>query len=180
MFPLPPGTDFTRVIGRALRGNCPFAAPAAAGGGGAAAPARDIVKPVLSKIRISPKRFLAGRKLRRGTRKRRAVGARLTYTLSEPAAVTVRIESLVKGRRKGKRCVTGKRRPKKGRRCTRVIRRGTLSQAGKKGANRLTITGMVRRKRLKAGPYRLSIRARDIAGNLSATRRITFAIRRLP
>lgn len=173
--PMPVGTDHTRVLARALRGDCPFGPLAGAPGPPPATP--DTTAPVLSRVSIAPRRFLAGRRVRPRTRRRPAIGGRLRFTLSEAARVTIRIDALLPGRRLRGRCVPPRRAPR-GRVCTRAIRRGALTRAGDQGANRVAITGRLRGKRLPPGPYRATLRAKDPAGNLSAARRVTFRILR--
>ena len=100
----PAGTDFNRVAGRALRGDCPFGPLPATPQGGAPPPSPpgavpDRTAPVLSKVRLAPRRFRAGARVRPGRRGRPATGARLRFTLSEAAAVTVRVDALLRGRR---------------------------------------------------------------------------------
>jgi Tol biopolymer transport system component len=161
---LPPGTDFTRVVGRALRGDCPFGPVAAPPPPG---PSADTTPPVISNVRIRPSRFRAGRR------------ARLRFTLSEPARVTMRVELLRPGVRVRGRCVRPRRvrRP----RCTRRQAKGTVVFAGRPaGANAVTFRGRVRGRRLARGRYRASLQARDAAGNRSATRRVRFTILRPP
>ena len=45
----------------------------------------DTTRPVLSRVSIAPRRFLAGRRVKPRTRRRPAIGARLRFTLSEAA-----------------------------------------------------------------------------------------------
>ena len=116
---MPAGTDHRRVLARALRGDCPFG-PLPEPPGGSGPPASpDTTLPVLSRVSIAPRRFLAGRRVKPRTRRRPAIGARLRFTLSETARVTIRIDALLKGRRLKKRCVPPRRAPR-GRRCTRT------------------------------------------------------------
>ncbi len=172
---MPAGTDHTRVLARALRGDCPFGPLAGPPGAPPAGP--DITAPVLSRVSIAPRRFLAGRRVRPRTRTRPPIGGRLRFTLSEAASVTIRIDALLPGRRLRGRCVPPRRAPR-GRRCTRAIRRGALTRAGSQGANRVAITGRLRGKPLRPGPYRATLRAKDLAGNVSTPRRVTFRILR--
>ncbi len=173
---MPPGTDFGRVIARVMRGDCPFGPPA--GSQPAPAPqAADTSAPVVSGVSISPRRFLAGRRVSRRTRTRPAIGARLRFSLSEAATVALRIDRLRPGRRLRNRCVVPRRAPR-GRRCTRALRRGTLTRAGAAGANRVSITGRLRGRKLPPAPYRIELRATDAAGNVSAPRRVKFRILR--
>jgi Tol biopolymer transport system component len=181
LVPMPPGTDHARVLARALRGDCPFGPlpePPAPPGPPPGPPAvSDTTAPVLSAVSVAPRRFLAGRRVRPRTRTRPAIGARLRFTLSEAATVTIRIDALVRGRRLNKRCVAPRRSPR-GRACTRVIKRGTLTHAGTAGANRFALTGRLRGRRLPPGRYRATLRGRDAAGNVSAPSRVGFTVLR--
>ena len=64
------------------------------------------------------------------------------------------------------------------RRCTRYVKAGTLRLDGKAGTNRVKFQGRLsRRKRLALGRYRLTVGARDAAGNASRTSRpVSFRI----
>jgi Tol biopolymer transport system component len=176
----PAGTDFNRVAGRALRGDCPFGPLPEAPPPVPPLPqppVADRTAPVLSKVRLAPRRFRAGARVRPRTRRRPPTGARLRFTLSEAATVTVRVDALLRGRRVGRRCAKP-RAGKPGRACTRAVRRGTLTLAGKAGANRFAFTGRVARKRLAAGRHRATVRARDAAGNRSGAKKRTFRVLR--
>ncbi len=177
--PMPAGTDHARVIARALRGNCPFGPlPAPPGGPPPGSPATpDTTRPVLSRVSLAPRRFLAGKRVRPRTRRRPAIGARLRFTLSEAATVTIRIDALLPGRRLRQRCVPPRRAPR-GRVCKRRVRRGALTHAGGQGANRRNLTGRLRGKRLPPGAYRATLKAKDAAGNVSAPRRVEFTVLR--
>ena len=124
---------------------------------------------------IAPRRFRAGKRVKPRTRKRPAIGARLRFTLSEAATVTIRIDALLPGRRLKKRCVPPRRAPR-GRTCKRAVKRGTLTRAGNAGANSVAITGRLRGKRLAAGRYRATIKGSDLAGNVSARSRVRFTV----
>ena len=104
--------------------------------GDPADPGADVLAPALSKHTLA----------------RRAV----RFTLSERAAVTLRLE-----RRVGKRWVR---------------MRGRLTHAGVEGRNKVVLRGRLARRTLAAGRYRLVARASDTAGNRSAARRAGFRI----
>jgi hypothetical protein len=168
---MPPGTDHSRVVSRALRGDCPFGPVAAA----PPPPAADTTAPVISGLRLAPTRFRAGARVQAARRGRTAIGSRLRFSLSEAGRVRIRVGARLPGRRVGKRCVA--RRPgAKGRACIRFVRKGTLSAPGKLGANTVAVTGRVARKLLVRGRYRGTITAVDAAGNRSAPRTFTFTI----
>jgi hypothetical protein len=81
---------------------------------------------------------------------------RLRYTLSESAAVTIKLErALVVGAHK------------------RWHTLRTLTRTGKAGANAVRIS----RSRLRHGSYRALVRATDAAGNRSALHRLAFPVR---
>jgi hypothetical protein len=123
------------------------------GGGGRGGGAVDTTKPKLSKLKLSSRRVRKG-----GT-------IRIRYALSEPGSVTLTVG----------RCVRAKR--SKSRRCVRFKRvKPTVRLANRKaGQNRLAFTA-----RLRPGAYRLSLSARDKAGNRSKqlTTRITVLPKR--
>lgn len=140
-----------------------------------APPPTDAVAPVGSKLRLKPKRFRPRRARsasvatasvrRRGKQSLR--GARVSYRLSEPARVRFIVLRSVTGRRKGKRCVVGRRASglRGGKRCRKFVSVGTFAHAGGRGANRFRFTGFVRRRPLKPGAHQLVGIPVDIAGN---------------
>lgn len=176
-----PSPDFSTVILRALDASCVPPAPGPGGGGGGTTTVpRDTVRPVVSKLSLTNRRF---RRSARATaisaalRKRAKLGTTIRFTLSEAATATVLIERRTKGRRVGTACrkATAKLRRRKA--CTRYERRGTLTRRNlKAGANRIAFSGRIGRRALPLGSYRLTLTARDAAGNRSSARRVTFTI----
>jgi virginiamycin B lyase len=122
------------------------------GGGGGGGSTSDTTKPKLSKLTLSARRVRKG-----GT-------IRIRYTLSEPASVTLAVDSVLGGRKVGGRCVKVKRSNRKRKHCTRFVRiKPTIRLTDQKaGRRRLSFTARVR-----PGAYRLSLSARDKAGNRS-------------
>jgi hypothetical protein len=105
---------------------------------------RDRKRPVLSRLRASVQR--GGRALR------------VTYRLSEPSRVSLRLARAA-------------RRPGCRRRCRRWIRfRGPSVHSARRGRNRVRL----RLKGARPGRYRLSASARDRAGNRSKPRQALF------
>ncbi len=120
--------------------------------------------PALTGLKLSPRRFRAGKK------------STVSYSVSEAAALTFRVERAVSGRRVGGTCV--KRTPANARapRCTRYATlAGSLTRSAKQGANSFGYHGRLNAKRLKPGRYRLRAVAVGTAGT-SATRRASFRI----
>lgn len=146
-----------QVIGGTLQ-------PPPAGGGGAGAPAprpgstivaaaRDTVRPRIVRLSLTRRTF----RVKRLGRPAAARGTVIRYTLSEqPARVGVTFE-----RRVGRR----------------YVKVGSLNRRVGRLVNRLAFRGRVGARPLKPGRYRISMRAADGAGNLSAARRVTFRIR---
>jgi hypothetical protein len=112
---------------------------AIAPGGGGGTGATDTTAPVVSRVR--------------------ATRARLRYTLSEPARVTIAIKRVVK--RGGH---------------VRLRAVASLKRPGRQGANAIRLRG---RRTLRAGRYRAVISATDVAGNHSKPRSVRLRIARM-
>lgn len=148
-------------------------------GAGGNNPPKDITKPKLSRLKLSAKRFRIGTKLATAAAVR--TGTTIRYTLSEAAAVTLSFERVAAGRKVGKRCVRPKRNNRRRKRCTRYLAVKPVVSFANQGAGprRIHFEGRLsRRKTLKPGVYRLTLRARDAAGNTS--KRLTARIELLP
>lgn len=109
------------------------------------APVADVTAPALSALRATGKR--------RGA-------AKASFTLGEAATVTVKLQRAKAGKRKAGRCVEPTRKLRKAKSCTRFVSVATAVKALPAG----TATVKVGRK-LGAGRYRVSVVARDAAGN---------------
>jgi hypothetical protein len=138
----------------------PLPSPAAAGEPAAA----DTVRPVLSRLSVSPRRFAA----RRGTR--------IRWRLSEPARVAFRVDRVRHGFRSGRRCVAHP--PESGalRRCRRLVRTGAFARTAPTGTRAMHFTGFVRGRALRPGRYALTAIARDAVGNRSSAKRTGFTV----
>ena len=127
---------------------------------------KDTAAPKLSKVAFLRKT------LRRGKR------TSLLFRLSEPAGLSIRVERLVPGLRRGKSCVapTAKLRRAKAKRCTRAVKVATLTRGGGlSGLNSTSFDAKAGKKALKPGSYRAVLVAADAAGNRSTAR--TAALR---
>jgi virginiamycin B lyase len=143
--------------------------------GGGGQPGGDTIAPAVSNPKVSPKNVIVGAgatPVRLGRRR----GTTISYTLSEQARVSLRIERVLPGRRSGRRCVKLRRALRKKRRCTRHVRAGTLERSGRKGRNTVSFSGRIGRRALVRGRYRLTVTATDPAGNLSKPKRTSFRI----
>jgi len=146
-------------------------------------PPADATPPVLTKLGISPRAFVAAN-IGASVVAAATVGGRVTYTLSEPARVTFTVRRRSAGVKVGTTCV--KSTPKvlsqlkgKPRRCG-LLRsvRGRFAISGVKGLNRFRFTGRLNRRALHVGRYVLYAQAKDAAGNLAKTVRAAFEIRK--
>lgn len=135
-------------------------------------PSVDRDPPVIGRVALTPRAFAVAR---RGTTAAVARGTSIRYSLSEPAAVTLRFQRATAGRRVGRSC-----RPiaagSGGRPCRRYVTAGTLRRAGRNGPNRVPFSGRIGRRALRRGTYRLVVTAVDPAGNRSASRQAAFRI----
>jgi hypothetical protein len=148
----------------------------------------DQIAPSLSEAELTRRRFRAGRlATAQTTAKRRRkvpVGTSIRYTLSEAATVTLRVDRKLPGRRVVRRgrkqrvCVkpTKHNATRKNRRCTLVKGAGTLTRKQSVGPQRVAFSGRIGRRKLKPGKYRLTVGARDAAGNTGPSRALTFTI----
>lgn len=103
----------------------------------------------------------------------------LKLNLSEPASVAIRFERRLPGRRKAGRCLAPQRAPH-GRRCARFKAIGTQTRSGVRGANRLSIGGKIGRRTIPVGSYRITLVARDAAGNVSKPVAVTTNVNARP
>ena len=131
------------------------------GGGGGGGGGTDKTKPTLKALKLSSKRVRVGKTLT------------IRYTLSETASVTLSVDHVTAGRKIGSRCVKAKRSNRRRTRCTRYV----AAKPALKFANQAAGQRRIRfRRHLKPGPYRLTLRARDTAGNLSSRVRARITV----
>jgi hypothetical protein len=127
----------------------------------------DRVKPVLSVLRVIPGLF------------HRPNGATLSFTLTENAAVTLRFDHVLRGVRRGKRCVKITRRNRRHRPCTRYLPvAGSIVLTAVEGKNSVHWDAKVGTKLLTFGAYRLRATPKDAAGNIGKTVLAAFRVLR--
>ncbi len=112
----------------------------------------DTMRPVIGGFRISAR-------------------SRFRFRLSEAARVRIGIERALAGRRKGRRCVAPGKSRRGARRCTRWREVAALRRQGQAGPNSIRLSRKVRKRTLRAGPYRAVATATDAVGNRSRPRR---------
>jgi hypothetical protein len=138
-------------------------------------PTPDAAAPVVRAVDLSVNSFRAARSGPAFAAVR--VGTVVRFSLSEKASVKFTVQRPTAGRKVGGNCV----KPTAGNRarpsCTRwVAVPGSVTKAGKKGANAMTFRGRMGGKTLKPGAYRLRMQATDTAKNASAYKQLRFTI----
>ena len=127
----------------------------------------DRAKPVLGNLRVVPGLF------------HRKNGATFAFTLSENATVTLRFDRVLRGVRKGRRCVKITRRNRRRRPCARYLPvSGSIAQTAAEGPNSIHWDAKVGTTLLKFGAYRLRATPRDAAGNVGKTALAAFRVLR--
>jgi TolB protein len=125
--------------------------------------AKDTTKPSLTSLRVSPRTFRRGTALPKIAARK---GTRISFRLSEIAKVKLSFAKATSGRRVGGKCRKRTRANSGRRKCTRYVNVGSFTVQGKTGANRVSFSGRLsRRKKLSLGRYKLSTRATDGSGN---------------
>jgi hypothetical protein len=123
-------------------------------------------------FRVNPKGAVLARKAKKGTTFR--------FSVSEASTMTFLIERRTKGRKVGSKCRRATRKLRKRKACVRYVKVKSFSRAAKAGLNRVAFSGRYRlrgkTRRLTPARYRLTLRAKDLAGNSSAPSRIAFRV----
>jgi hypothetical protein len=133
-------------------------------------PTRDTTAPVLTRLYAAPRVFALGAGGLSATRVR--------YTLSEAAFVRIEVAKPKPGRRLGSACKAPSRQLARARPCTRYKVVTRLGQPGVTGQNARAFSGLVGRRPLAPGSYRITATAIDAAGNRSQPRNAHFRVRR--
>jgi hypothetical protein len=143
------------------------------GGGGGTT---DTSSPTVSSVSASPSRFRVGPQATAVSAAADKTGTTFTYSLSKDARVTLTIEQATAGRKKGRTCAKPSRSNRKGKRCVRYAKKGTLTRSGQKGQNEVAFSGRIGSKALKPGHYRVGIAGTDSAGQTGATQYGKFTV----
>ena len=125
-------------------------------------PGSDAAAPVLDVGRMEP---------RKG-------GFVLSYTLSEQARVVFTVARRERGVRLSQTCVRRGSKARAGRSCTRFERVGSFARDGSQGTNLTRLSRRIGSRRLAPGRYRVTVIARDAAGNVSGAQTIRFRVAR--
>ena len=137
-------------------------------GGGTPPPPKDTVAPSLRSLKLSAKKFKAGKKVT------------ISFASSEPGGYKLAFEQVLAGkkvRKKGKTtCVKAHGKVPKKSRCSYYKSYGSMAGNTKAGSNAVAFAGKVGKKELAAGSYRLTLVETDAAGNKSEAVSAKFAI----
>ncbi|MGH2864805.1 MAG: right-handed parallel beta-helix repeat-containing protein, partial [Solirubrobacteraceae bacterium] len=138
----------------------------------------------LSALRVSPATFLAAASGPSATAKamhtakgRKRTGARVSFTLNEPATVRFKVTRRVSGRiARGGRCVAQTAANRHARACKRTVTlAGSFARAGVEGANSFHFSGRLAGRRLAPGSY-LLLATPSEDGHRGRTRSVAFKI----
>jgi hypothetical protein len=111
------------------------------------------------------------------TKKKKPVGTKVTFGLTEPSNVKFTVDRKTKGRKVGKKCKAKTKANRKKKACTRWVKvKGSFTVPGKAGSNSFKFRGRIGGKKLKPARYRLNSQATDLAKNKSAIKRESFKI----
>ena len=136
--------------------------------------AKDVAANI-SSFKVSPKTWKRGSGL--PVISATQTGTTISWSLSEPARVTLTFLRAEKGRKVGGKCRKPSKSNRNRTRCTRYVKKGTLGLNGKQGPNKVKFKGRITsQKRLSTGKYRVTIDARDPTGHKSEQRRASFTI----
>jgi hypothetical protein len=135
------------------------------------------VPPLLSNVSQSSSVWREGRRRATLSRARRPVGTVISFTLNEPASVTLAFGRSTLGRIVAHRCVASTRSSSRHKRCARKLAEGSLTLAGRTGRNKLAFDGVVSPgKKLSLGRHTVTIVAKNAAGQRSSAHALTFTI----
>ncbi len=189
--PVAPGatsTDFVQSYMRVLTPDCgrpPVVVPPVTGGGGGGGPVgggggtpppRDRTAPRLTSVRLSRSTFRIG-PAHTALRATTGHGTTLSLKVSEASRLSVVVDRQRLGHRNAKshRCTVVRKRPAHGA-CTAYSHDGTLVRQVRAGAVKIAFSGRLGGRRLALGRHRLTITARDAAGNTSRSVSVRFTI----
>ncbi len=118
-----------------------------------------------------------GKRPRTASIRNRPIGTTFSFTLNEPARVTLSFTRQLAGRKVHGQCVNRSPSNKPNHRCTRTIAAGTLTLPARQGANRIRFQGRVSlTKKLAPGNYKLKLSATDTAGRSTSAQPLSFTI----
>ena len=145
--------------------------------GGATTPPADTTVPRVRALTLSRRTFRAASRGPSTSAKKKPIGTKVTFSLSEASLVKFTVDRQTKGRKVGRRCKARTKANRKKRACTRWTKvKGSFTVPGKMGSNSSRFRGRIGSRKLKPGRYRLNSQATDKSGNKSALQSKSFKI----
>jgi hypothetical protein len=138
--------------------------------------------PKLTDLKLSPSTFRRGKQIatitKSNVKKKAPTATTISFDLSEAATVTLGFEQSRPGVTVGKRCMARSKRNAKGKRCSLwTPYRGGVTRSGYRGLDKIRFEGILdANKPLPAGSYRLSLKASNPAGIVTAAQHPTFKL----
>jgi hypothetical protein len=138
--------------------------------------------PKVTSLELSPSSFRRGKHIavsaKTKAKKKAPTATTISFDLSEAATVTLSFEQSRPGVTLGKRCVAKPKRNAKGKRCSLwTPMRGGVARAGHAGLDKIHFEGVLdANKPLPTGTYRLSLKASNSAGSVTAAQHPTFKL----
>ena len=149
--------------------------PAAAGTPAATTP---VPRPSISGARLTHSRFRVAKQSTATSARKAPLGTSFRFALSTAAKVQILITTTASGLRRGHSCVapTARLRGTHAKRCTRTLRRGTLTRASERqGLDTVAFSGRIGRRPLAVGSYKATLTASSAAGR-SAPVALSFVV----
>lgn len=135
---------------------------------------------VVSDLRETRARWRIGQTMARASaraaKKRPPVGTTFSFDLSMAARVSLAFERLAPGWEVRGRCTAPSHGDHRERACTRSVGSGSLTFAGRAGADKVAFDGRLARGNLQAGRYTVRVGAVDAAGQRSNKESLGFTI----
>ncbi len=133
------------------------------------------LRPRTFTVDLKAKKSRAAAKPKAKTKKTPA-GATLKFKLKEWGTAAIEIQRQTTGRKVGKTCAAKTKKNARRKSCKRTVVLSTLQSDGGTDATRVSISGAIGKRALKPGRYVLSVRGRDLSGDLSKARTVAFTI----
>jgi subtilase family serine protease len=130
------------------------------------------VRPELSDVSEAASRWVE----RRGSGARAPVGTTFSFSLDQPARVTLSFARTTSGRVADGRCVSSRLAAQQAKPCTWSVAAGTLAVTAEPGANALDFAGHTSAGQLPAGTYKVVLRATGLGGRPSVAVSLRFTI----
>ncbi len=184
---LTPDTTYTvaltavTVQGSSSGGTVTFTTPTQPNGSASSAGGNK-AGPVISALTLSPRRFRGGTHaatIAKHAHKRAPTGTTISFTLSQPATVTLTFQRAQPGMSSGTRCLAPPRMGRHGRHCTRYTTvHGSVSiAAAPAGGDHISFDGLLAGgAKLAPGSYRVVLSASDANGTTAAAQHPAFTL----